>query len=725
MAKKRADRSGPRAAAVRPNGEILLYGVIGDWWDGLDAKTVVKDIDRLGEVNELVVRINSPGGLVHEGMSIFNHLVEHDAGVTVKVDGLAASMASMIALAGDRIVMGTGSMMMIHNPWSFSWGDANDLRKTANVLEKIQGQCVGLYAEHTGLSPIEIAKMMADETWMTDEEAVELGFADETVGEDDDEETDGDEPADLMRFDLSIFQNVPDLAQRFQAPGKKNPRGGLVRVAAGAAEHPERGETMARARTKTKGSVDPKSADDNTVEDAEDQQDAATGSEEDDGSETDDVTAAADAAREQAAAITAAVSKAKLPASFAAGLIKKGVTLEQAQAAIIDAWAAKEEGGETRNQIGSVQLIADSRDKLVKGVGLALVARAGWEGGEKNEFTGYSLKEIARLCLEQQGVKTRGMDSMTLVGTAFTTFSPRSDAGGHGTSDFGWILINVANKGVLKGYEEADETFERWTSTGTLPNFQPQTRIDLNLFDSLDPVGEHGEYKYGTIGDRGITVRIATYGKLFKISRQAVINDDLGQFTRIPARMGRAAKRTIGNLVWDTLINNEPLPGHTTPLFHASHGNLAETPAAPSSDSFDAMRTSMARQVDPDGKATGGLNIRPKFGLVPVTLEGQATVVLQSEFDTNAGDKRLPNKARNMVEIIADARLDTASTTAWYGVADPMATDTIEVSYLEGQTTPRLENRQGWTVDGTEFKISQDTGVNVLDHRGFYRNPGA
>ena len=160
------------------------------------------------------------------------------------------------------------------------------------------------------------------------------------------------------------------------------------------------------------------------------------------------------------------------------------------------------------------------------------------------------------------------------------SFSPVGLGGMHSTSDFSLVLENVANKSMLAGYEEADETFHLFTSVGTLSDFKPAKRSDLNLFPVLDEMPEGAEYKYGKIGERGQMTQLATYGKMFAITRETIINDDMGAFTKIPRLMGRAAHRTIGNLVFAVLTKNLPMADGIN-LFHADHNNLAASGAAP------------------------------------------------------------------------------------------------------------------------------------------------
>jgi len=161
------------------NAEIFLYEVIDPWY-GISADQFQKDLKVLGEVAAIDLRINSPGGNIFEGTAIYSILKRHPAKVTAYVDGVAASMASVVAMAADEIVMSAGSYMMIHNPLGGVYGEAEDLRDYADLLDKAKSQIVNAYAAKTKLPAETIDKLMDEETWYTADEAVKAGFADRT-----------------------------------------------------------------------------------------------------------------------------------------------------------------------------------------------------------------------------------------------------------------------------------------------------------------------------------------------------------------------------------------------------------------------------------------------------------------------------------------------------------------------------------------------------------------
>lgn len=182
--KKPAQASGYRVVnRGSDRAEIYLYGIIGaDWFgDGVTAKKFADDLKALGSVKTIDLRINSEGGSVFDGKAMYSLLVEHKAKIITHIDGLAASAASFIAMAGDEIEIAEGGFVMIHNAWMFAMGDARELRRTAELLDTVNGTILDVYAARTKGDKKEIARMMDDETWLTAADAVKHGFADKMV----------------------------------------------------------------------------------------------------------------------------------------------------------------------------------------------------------------------------------------------------------------------------------------------------------------------------------------------------------------------------------------------------------------------------------------------------------------------------------------------------------------------------------------------------------------
>lgn len=168
------------AADANGEAEIYVYGEIGGFWGGVEAEDFAKEVGAL-DAETINVRINSPGGSVFDGVAIYNALAVHPSNIVVHIEGIAASIASVIAMAGDEIRIGESANVMIHKPWSFAIGDADGMRKEAEILDKLEGGIVAIYAARTGKTAEEIAPLVAAESWYRGQEAVDAGFADTMV----------------------------------------------------------------------------------------------------------------------------------------------------------------------------------------------------------------------------------------------------------------------------------------------------------------------------------------------------------------------------------------------------------------------------------------------------------------------------------------------------------------------------------------------------------------
>lgn len=188
--------------AILVDGELVLYGFVGDdlWGDGFTASQVIDALAMLGRDTDITVRINSGGGYTDDGIAIYNALNAHRGEVTVIVDAIAASSASVIAMAGDVITMRAGSLMMIHDPARFTWGNAGDHEKSTEQLNKLADLMADIYAERTGEDSAAIREDMKDELWLTGEEAMERGFA---------TDTDGGRAQAVTAFDYRVYSHAP------------------------------------------------------------------------------------------------------------------------------------------------------------------------------------------------------------------------------------------------------------------------------------------------------------------------------------------------------------------------------------------------------------------------------------------------------------------------------------------------------------------------------------
>ena len=194
------------------SGEITLYGAIGsdDCEDDVVDRHVKNTLDNLKDVDHLKVYINSPGGSVSAAVAICQAIKRHKADVEIHIDGLAASAATIITCAGDKVCMPNNALFMIHNPWTIAAGDSNELNKTADVLDKFKATIINTYMEKTGLDEEVLSKLMDEETWMTAEEALAYNFIDEISGQETKIENYNNKLiVNNLSFDIGKFKNSP------------------------------------------------------------------------------------------------------------------------------------------------------------------------------------------------------------------------------------------------------------------------------------------------------------------------------------------------------------------------------------------------------------------------------------------------------------------------------------------------------------------------------------
>ncbi len=347
------------------------------------------------------------------------------------------------------------------------------------------------------------------------------------------------------------------------------------------------------------------------------------------------------------------------------------------------------------------------RDKERTNITNGILSILGRDHGATN-YGGYLLVDLARKALSAAGKNENG-HKVEMVGRALTT------------SDFPKILANVANKFIMEGWEDSQETWSTWCSVGAVRDFNIHTLVNASNLGDLDEIPESTEYKHGDRTERTEDFKIATYGKLFAISRQAIINDDLGVLSDIPYQHGMSASRKIGDLAYAVLTSNPSMTEDGKQLFHADHKNIL-TPGAVGTDTLAEGILKMKTQRDISGNQT--LAIRPQFCIMPVALEAAGETFFRSEkFDDVAKDATRTNiYAGNYFTRVYDPRLDDDSETAWYLAA---ARNTVRLLFLDGVQKPFLDSQPGFNLDGVEYKVRIDVAAKALDFRGLSYNAGA
>ena len=385
--------------------------------------------------------------------------------------------------------------------------------------------------------------------------------------------------------------------------------------------------------------------------------------------------------------------------------IVMGVSVDEARAMVMDQLRARNKGvSVTMGEAESDKFRAAAQDAVLMAAGIPVADAA--PGAQ--ELRGHSMVELARESLQREGLKANFGDNMELARQAINS-----------TSTFPAIMSNLANKSVMTGFNEAETTFQIWAGKGSNRDFKEAARYALSEAGNLELVPEGGQFPQDVFGEASARTKVATYGKIFSLTRQAIINDDLGLFSKIATKYGSAAKRLVNKMVYAQLTGNVKMQDNIA-LFDTKHGNVAGTGEALSVKAIAKAITAMRRQKGITGDAT--LNITPKYLVVPPELEMAAYQIVNSTAAVDGVNSGVVNPYKGRFVVVADAEL--TDPDAWYLVADASQHDTIEVTYLNGVENPRLETRQGFDVDGIEYKVAFDVGVDAIDFRGLYKNAG-
>jgi hypothetical protein len=428
--------------------------------------------------------------------------------------------------------------------------------------------------------------------------------------------------------------------------------------------------------------------------------------------------AAVEGERKRAADIRTAVRAAKLEDSFADTMITDGTTIEKARELIIAKFAeADQANGQRSAQGANIKPGKDEIEKKREGMSLAVEHRAEpgkvkAEAVKGNEYRGMSLIRMAEECVINAGGNVRGMSPAQIAREALN-IGERS--GMTSTSDFPIILGNTVNRRLAAEYALAPQTFKEWTRQTTAQNFKDITRADLSEIGDFEEVAEGGEYKAVTMSESKEVYRVKKYGETIGITWETLVNDDLGAFGRIPAKIAQAAARLQSNLVYAILLGN-PNMGDGVALFHASHGNLG-TAADVSADSLGEARKLMRKQMGKGGKDF--LNLMPNFLLVGPEKEGKALQYTSADYLPNTQQQINPYKT---FKPIVEPRI---TGNQWFMSVTPGVVETIEYAFLEGEGELFTETRQGWKVDGVEIKARTVFGVKAMDWKGLLKNAGA
>jgi hypothetical protein len=403
------------------------------------------------------------------------------------------------------------------------------------------------------------------------------------------------------------------------------------------------------------------------------------------------------AERSRVTEITAIAARHDVPADFVARHVEAGSDPTQFSAAVLEMRAARSEAIviNTRHNDSSLDNPVARRSAL-EGALHAAVTRTAPQGAAAH-FGPLGFVDLAR---ELTG-ETRGP-----VGALMERAMAQ-------TSDFPLILANVGNKVMLDTYTMASPSYREWSMQTTFNDFKSHSMVSLGEFPDLSVKTETGDYDEGTIGEKGESITPNEYGRIYHISRRALINDDLGAFNVMAGRAGRRAANKENALVYGVLAAN-PVMSDTLALFHATHNNLAAA-ATTIANGVAAAKAAMRKQTSVGGMP---LNIQPAILLVGADME---------EFAYKLVSPIVPNLQANVNNFVGALRVvvDPMITgTTWYLFADPASDPVMAWGFVSGGAGPTFALDRRFESDSLRFRMQLDFGAGVVDYRGGYRNAG-
>lgn len=717
----------PKAQQMRAKGllnsknELLLYGIIGDWWEGMDALTIVRELEAI-DSDIITVRIHSPGGSVADGLALYNALLNSTKPVHVYIDGMCASIATAVAMAADdgRLYTPDNALWMIHKAHAVVQGNDDELRDSADALSTVNESMIAAYTASGRVNEARIREIFATnkDYFMTGAEAVSEGFADSLI-----------EPikaaAQIDVSGLSAPQGAHKKLFEFYAvnaaptPTKEEPsmklkqllalQAALITQGIAAADITSAlGKAFGVASDKVAALlVEGTTATDNQLQAGLDALGALKAPA---AAPAPAVVPAATMVDTQAAIanerrrvndINLLAARHGLPNDRRDQLVNDGSTLEQARAIVLDFMATQDR---RRQPVPGVRMIDTALEAFRASMTNAMLNRMQpshfklEEGGR--DFRGMSLLDMAAACLERAGVDTRGMTRNELAAKAL-----------HTASDFPHIVADVANKVLLRAYQAQPRTFLPIATQATLSDFKLKHAIEIGGGSELKEVNEAGEFEHGTVTEGKNSYKLSTFGRIFSMTRQLLINDDIGAFTQFMANVGALAARKESSVVWALVKAGA--------IFSSGNKNLVASGGTVDETQLDKVRMLHRKQVGLDGEP---INVSGKFLVVNSDRETVAQKLLSAVQATATSGV---NPFAGSYQLIVEPLLDAVSNNPWYSFADPALVPTLEYAYLEGEAGPYIETKNGFEVDGIQIKVRHDFGAGWVSHRGAVKNPGA
>lgn len=612
------------------------------------------------------VRVNSYGGDPLAATAIYNGLKAHRGEVRIAVEGIAASAATLICCAGHCSAP-ENALFMIHGAWTRNGGNARQLRQSAEVMDKASDAMARIYAGKTHRPLTELQRILDDgqDRWFTAQEALAFGLIDEITAP------------------LAVAARLGNL----QLPERLK-----IMTESVTAESPAAIEARAIAAERQRVN---------------------------------------DIASNFSLATKSLPSEAPAIAALQNRMINSGATPQAATDALLNLMGAGSEplghgqgfssvclppgpltqqfhAAQRRSFIGNpAPYGGHGVSEFIDAAADAMAFRMGADLADPHpaarDFQGTSLTGLAGLCLQASGINPLGMNADRLVQAA------------HSTSDFPVLLQETGNRTLLNRFEQLVQDHRDLCVLGDVSNFKEQKAANISALPGLERKPEAGEIRYGSVTEGAETYQLATYAKGFALTREMLINDDLGAFSSMIQAAANAGARLERDLVFGVLTTNAAM-SDTKALFHTDHGNLDDTHAAIAVAGLGKARALMRKQRDSSG---GFILTTPRFIVCPVALESDAEALVGSlSYRPDLiGEMQTPPWVKSL-RIVADPRLDVSDAADWYLLSEPGTAPVIHLAFLNGQRVPIMEQDADFDRDVIKYKVRLDVAAAAIGFAG-------
>ena len=626
---------------------LTLYGTVSPEALPDSASFSAKDVrDALDEhgAGDMTVNLNSAGGVALEGLAIFNTLKGHQGKIKINVDAIAASAASLIAMAGDEIVMRDGALIMIHDPRTETFGTSSAHRQTADRLDILSNQFREIYAKRTGKTEKAIGDLMTAESWLDADQAIAAGFATR--------KSDGERARIYASFDYSKYRNAPEFLGR-----------------------------------KTEGTI-LMSTDLDT-----------------------------DNEKPWAGRFFKSAANSDLAIADLNAIVASAANFEAARDALVDKMAAVHNANKPSPN-GARRDTFGNHDFLAKTVEDVLYARmSGTDPDPKSaarDLMGCSILDLGAKMLEARGERVTWSNRSRVLDKIMMS-------GEHSTSDFPNLLLGAGNRILQAAYQVAESPLKRLAKRRDAADFRPLTSLRISEAPALKEKPEGAELTYGTRSESKTSFGLKTSGRIFAITREALINDDLNAFTDSARWWGRSAASYEADQIFALFSANGGAGANLddeTPLYAAGRGNLATgVGSALDVDTLDAGRQALRNMKDIDNKTR--ITVTPRHLVVGSAKEGTALKLSAAIAPATVDDV---NTFAGKLEVHVEPRF---TDNSWRLFADRNEVTTVVIAYLNGHIGPQIATREGWQTLGMEFRTVLDFGCGLEDWRGTYMGAGA